>query len=298
MIKNEIIGKLSNITKEEQNILDGNKDIDRGFYMISADNVISYNKFLPAGTPVAMRPHTRFVHFPAHSHDFVEIVYMCSGQTTHIINGKTLMLGEGDFLIMQPDSIQEILPAGKNDIAVNFIVRQDFYEEVINTFSINLPTNGQYLHFSVPDLLPAHNLAENLIWLLLGDVPKSIKQCRFTLGLLLATLIKSKSSSGETVEQVLSYIEENYKDGSLSFLAESLHYDFSWLSREIKQRTGKTYTDFVQEKRLSHACFLLRNTNMNISDISQTVGYSNISYFHRLFNKYFGMSPHKYRTLP
>ncbi|MBR5587215.1 MAG: helix-turn-helix domain-containing protein [Clostridia bacterium] len=293
-----MLNKLSIITKEEQNILNGSKDIDRNFYMISADNVVSCSKFLPSGTPIAMRPHTRFVHFPAHSHDFIEIVYMCSGHTTHIIDGKTLLLGEGDFLIMKSGTMQEILPAGKNDIAVNFIVRSDFFEETINTFSISLPSFSEYLHFSVPELLPVHNLAENLIWLLLGDAPRSIKQCRLTLGLLLTTLIKSRNTSGEAVEHVLAYIDENYKDGSLSYISETLHYDFSWLSREIKMRTGKTYTDLVQEKRLSEACFLLRNTDMNVSDIAVRVGYNNISYFHRLFARYFGMSPHKYRMLP
>lgn len=297
MIKPELLDKLSPVTKEEQRFLEGSKDIDRSFYMISADNTITAEKFLSSGAPIAMRPHARFVHFPEHRHDYIEMVYMCSGHTTHVLNGKPLMLSEGDILIIGKDVTQEILPAGKNDIAVNFILRNDFFEEILTTFPLGLRPLCGFMHFSLPDNLPVHNLAENLIWLLAEDTPRSVKQCRFTLGLMLMTLTKSHNS-GEALEQVLSYIEENYKNGSLSALAESLHHDFSWLSREIKLRTGKNYTDLVQEKRLSEACFLLRNTNMNISDISQAVGYNNISYFHRLFSKYFGMSPHKYRSLP
>jgi len=304
VINDSILKNLSEITKEEQYFLNGNKDIDRNFYMISAENIISHSKLLPDGVPIAMRPHTRFVHFPKHSHDYIEIVYMCTGHTTHIFNGRTVMLGESDFLILGANTQHEILPAGKNDIAVNFIIRKDFFEEIVNTFSINLPpkilTGQDYLHFSAPDLLPVHNLAENLIWLLSGDRIKSTKQCRFTLGLMLLTMLSNKdvSNEEEAVAAVLLYIEENYKEGSLSFIAKSLHYDFYWLSREIKLRTGKNYTDLVQEKRLSEACFLLRNTDMKISEISENVGYSNISYFHRLFSKYFGVSPHKYRMLP
>lgn len=297
MIKSEILDKLSPITKEEQKFLDGTKDIDRSFYMMSADNVVCASKFLFSGAPIAMRPHARFVHFPRHSHDYTEIVYMCSGHTTHVINGKMLMLGEGDILIIGKETVQEILPAGQNDIAVNFIVKNDFFEEVLNTFSLKFESEPGFIHFSLPDILPVHNLAENLMWLLMEGTPRSVKQCRFTLGLLLTTLLKSSDSS-EAVELVLSYIEDNYKEGSLSYIAESLHFDFSWLSREIKMQTGKNYTDLVQEKRLSEACFLLRNTKMNISDIALAVGYNNISYFHRLFNKYFGMSPYKYRRLP
>ena len=94
---------------------------------------------------------------------------------------------------------------------------------------------------------------------------------------------------------VFRYIEENYCKGSLSELAGSLHYDLFRLSREIKSRTGKTYTELLQEKRLSQAAFLLKNTNLKISDISTSVGYENESYFHRIFVSYFGLTPKKYR---
>lgn len=57
--------------------------------------------------------------------------------------------------------------------------------------------------------------------------------------------------------QVLSYVEGNYANGSLTELAENLHYDLYWLSREIRRKTGKTYTQLVQEKRLAQAAFLL-----------------------------------------
>ena len=96
--------------------------------------------------------------------------------------------------------------------------------------------------------------------------------------------------------KILRYIDENYKNGSLTELAKDLHYDFFWLSREIKKQTGKTYTELVQEKRLAQACFLLKNTDITISDIAIQVGYDNISYFHRIFKKRFNMSPKAYKS--
>ena len=96
--------------------------------------------------------------------------------------------------------------------------------------------------------------------------------------------------------KILRYIDENYKNGSLTELAKDLHYDFFWLSREIKKQTGKTYTELVQEKRLAQACFLLKNTDITISDIAIQVGYDNISYFHRIFKNRFNMSPKSYRS--
>ena len=50
--------------------------------------------------------------------------------------------------------------------------------------------------------------------------------------------------------EVYAYIEENYRDGELTELAGLLNYDVCWLSKEIKKRTGHTYTELVQEKRM------------------------------------------------
>ena len=94
---------------------------------------------------------------------------------------------------------------------------------------------------------------------------------------------------------VLGYIEENYRDGELTRLAGVLNYDVYWLSKEIKKLTGKNYTDLVQEKRLNQAAYLLKNTAMSVTDIGLMVGYDNLSYFHRIFQKYYGTTPRKFR---
>ena len=71
--------------------------------------------------------------------------------------------------------------------------------------------------------------------------------------------------------------------------------DLYWLSREIRRQTGKTYTRLVQEKRLAQATFLLRNTDRNVDDIANAVGYENLGYFHRIFRDSYGCSPREYR---
>lgn len=95
--------------------------------------------------------------------------------------------------------------------------------------------------------------------------------------------------------QVLRYVERNYANGSFAELAEKLHYEPSWLSRQIKQKTGKNYTQLVQQTRLAQAACLLRSTEKNVADISVAVGYENISYFHRIFAEAYGRSPKHYR---
>lgn len=316
MINKELMDILAPITKEEQAILDGRHDIDADIYMDAGSSTINSKKLLSSGKLIPVRPHTRFVRFPKHSHNFIEVIYMCSGTTTHIINGNKLVLKEGELLFLGQNANQEILPAGINDIAVNFIVLPEFFDVslvmlkdeetplrafITNSLKSN-NSNSSYMHFKVADVLPIQNLVENLIWTLIKGTSNKRKINSFTMGLIFLQLMDYTDrlvlydKEEQTILKVLKYADENYRDGSLTELASSLHYDFSWLSREIKRKTGKTYTEIVQEKRLSQASFLLTNTDMNISDIANQVGYDNVSYFHRLFKKRFNMSPYKYKN--
>ena len=71
-----ILRLVSPITPEEQKILDGQTCIDRELYMLGRPDVIQSRKLLEHGKLITLRPHTRFIHFPQHTHDYVEMVYM------------------------------------------------------------------------------------------------------------------------------------------------------------------------------------------------------------------------------
>ena len=160
---------------------------------------------------------------------------------------------------------------------------------------------NNYLHYKVSDVTEIQNLMENLLLIVMKDTPNKRKQSQLTMELLIMQLLaNTESLVAETKEEaavfkLLNYIEINYINGSLTDAAKELHYDISWLSREVLRKTGKTYTQLIKEKRLSQAAFLLKNTARKVSDISVSVGYENISFFHKIFADYFGMSPRNYR---
>ena len=277
--------------------------------------VIEGSKLMKKEKLIAVRADTNTKHFPEHSHDYVEIIYMYQGTRTNIINNETVVLNQGDILFMTQNCRQENLPSTEQDIAVYFVVLPPFFEkalEMLNSEESLLHSfliqclrgeNGKssYLHFSVSDVLPVQNLIENLIWNLLDDRQEQRNINETTMGLILLQLLSHideldyNGGDSSLVFHVLKYIEAHFANGSLTELAKILFYDFNALSKQIKKLTGKTYTELVQEKRMSHACFLLESTNLGISEISQLVGYENISYFHRIFRKFYNMSPKKYR---
>ena len=316
MISEELLNMLRVISPEEQAFLDGSREIRRSIYMNSKSDIIDAKKLLDSGCFIAVRPHTRFVHFPEHSHNYVEMVYMCSGSTTQIANGKKIVLQQGELLLFGRGARQEILPAGENDIAVNFIILPQFFDKVLPMLEDKTPLrnfivdslgssdgNANYLYFQVANVLSVQNLIENLIWILLrGTAPNRQSICRTTMGLLFMQLpnytdrLISDSAEDAAVVKILRYIEENYPDASLTEISEKLHYDLCWLSREIKRRTGKTFKELLLEKRLTQAAYLLKHTNLGVADIGQAVGYSNLSFFYRIFQARYGTTPRKYRN--
>ena len=100
-MRQDLIDRLREITPEEQELLKEGGEIRRERYTNRRDFVVDSRLLLEKGRLIEIRPHTRFAYFPRHRHNYVEMVYMCSGTTTHIINGnKELTLEEGDLLFL------------------------------------------------------------------------------------------------------------------------------------------------------------------------------------------------------
>lgn len=315
-MNSELLDKLKVITDEEREIINGRKEIDESIYMVPSTNIVDKNKMMKDGELIRIRPHTRFIHFPAHSHNYIEIVYMCQGSTHHVINNDHVILNEGDLLFLNLKAVHEIYPAKEEDIAVNFFVLPEFFDVAIKmmdekdnslrNYIIGCLTNSQdnisYLHFKVADVLPVQNLIENLIWSIMNDRQNINNINQVTMGLLLLHLMNytDKITSESNYEQdltlkILQFIEENYREGELGKLAERLNCSIVWLSRMIKNLTGKTYTELIQIKRLNQAAYLLENTGISVADIGYFVGYENLSYFYRIFKKHYGLTPRHFR---
>ena len=143
-------------------------------------SIINAKKLLSAGKLITVRPHTRFVHFPKHTHDYVEVVYMCAGETEHIVNGHSLILKTGEILFLSQNATHEVCRAEETDVAVNFIVLPDFFSGVLaemgeeetplRRFLVDClcgkNVGSGYLHFEVADICPIQNLVENLLWII------------------------------------------------------------------------------------------------------------------------------------
>lgn len=96
---------------------------------------------------------------------------------------------------------------------------------------------------------------------------------------------------------MLNYIQSNYQNVTLEDMANEFHLSTPYISKYIKDKSGKTFGEHVTQIRLKRAKALLKNGNMTIENISYSIGYPNAEHFTRLFKKTFNMTPMQYRNL-
>ena len=110
--------------------------------------------------------------------------------------------------------------------------------------------------------------------------------------------IKEKESL-EFVSKVQRIIEEQYsnQDMSVAFIAEILNTNVKTLSAAYKQKTGKGLLDVIHTKRIQVAKDLLMQSDKSIIEISASTGYDNVNTFIRVFKRYCGTTPGKFREM-
>lgn len=309
----DLLNKLKLISDEEQELLHGSK-LQKERYTFGQEFQIDNKKLLKQGQLIDIRTHTRFTEFPKHTHNYVEILYMCSGSTTHIINDTTeLKLETGDLLFIGKGCWHEVLPAGIDDIGINFIVLPEFFytafnmmegKSILSDFVIDNLTGKNikmpYLYFHVADVLPIQNLLENLVWSIHNGTSDH-RVNEITMGLLFLQLLKytERAEGGQSKHQfalnLLTYIDENYENATLSEFAKQEHQPLYQMCRAIKAEFGVSFKTLLQKKRFQAALSYLTGTQLPVTEIVTAVGYENTSYFYRRFHEKYHMSPTDYR---
>ncbi len=100
----------------------------------------------------------------------------------------------------------------------------------------------------------------------------------------------------DLIKRICSFVEESFAENTVFENAVSISgMGIASFSRYFKNRTEKTFSQYVNEVRVNKAQKMLTNTNLNISEICRRCGYNNLSYFNRQFKQKNGMSPKEFR---
>lgn len=98
------------------------------------------------------------------------------------------------------------------------------------------------------------------------------------------------------MERVVQYIRSNYSSElRLEILANIFGYNSAYLGKVFHQYTGENFNNYLDRIRITEAKRLLAQDGYKVYEVAETVGYTNINYFHNKFKKYVGISPLNYK---
>ena len=169
----------------------------------------------------------------------------------------------------------------------------------------NFLTDKNYLIFHSGNDPQIHDMLENLYIEYLGHAKYSYTFLNSMLIMFWAMLLRyhendiesilTKDSTGNSVTEILGYLNRHYQSVSLSEAAEHFGYSSSHFSTLIKESTGRTFLQIIRDIKLNQACRALRETSLSNHAICELVGYESPEHFMRTFKKTYGMTPGEYR---
>ena len=318
MIREDIMERLVCFSDEEINNLNGFVGIDKSIFISEQSNVVDADKLLKANQQFAVRKHARFCEYPKHRHNYLEFMYVYGGEMVTIIDNQEIVIKQGELLLLNQNIEHAIKYTNENDIIFNFIIKPEFLEflsgmaeEQNEVFSFifdalySYDNKGEYLIFKVSN----NEIVRNHIEAIITNIYQQQLNHSFTLKLLVGLLLTELMNNPHLIEtyetnkynklvviSILKYITLNYQEGSLSVLAKQIHQPDYKICKLIKEHTGSTFKQLIQEERLKAAANLLKTTSLPIVEIMQEVGYENITYFYKIFKEKFKITPSIYRN--
>lgn len=285
---------------------------------VCGDRVVDKNIVIRPGKLMDMYCQPCHIAIPDHSHNYVELVYMYSGSTVHVINGtKKLKLETNDLLLLREGTSHAIDPAKEEDIAIHFFLMPEFFShpafigesrnvlrQFISATAKENTSVAEYLHFHLREILPARNLLENMIWSHAEEKEGRQEINQATMGILIMELLHDVDKveyhdmlqyEEQIVLTAYQYLENNYSCATLEeFSGISMQPPY-YISRLFKRYYKMTFTECLQLIRLGRAANYLSSTTMPVEEIIAEIGYENSSYFHRLFKQRYGLTPKQFR---
>ena len=226
--------------------------------------------------------------FYFHFHRAYELIYVNKGQLSVSIGKKEYLLDQNDLAFIFPNQIHEFRTVDFSHITIVL-----FSPELIGHFYRNykdLIPNDNILHLDIdPDFKKLDSIYSQKSFLYyLSD--KLIKEKSF--------IPVQQSSQSKVLYKMLLFIEQNYStECTLKSVAEYLNYDYPYLSKLFIKHMNMTFTEYLNNYRVSQACYLLKNSDQSIGEIALNCGYNNLRTFHRNFKKIINMSPKEYQEL-
>ena len=237
--------------------------------------------------------------FKGEKHNFWELTYVDKGTLYSSVDGKTYVINKGE-LIFYKENQYHMQWSSENE-GVSFVtVTFDMSFNSSRYLSDKVFTADEEFKDTIKKILMEENRDqyysnELIICYLKILIIKLIRNQNFENTMQdLDSNIKSKINNS-IVENTLFYIHKNInKKISISEISGFVHVSQSYLSTVFKKVIGMTIVDYINKYRLDQSKHLLMESDYNITQIADMLGFASIHYFSRQFKSHFGLSPSEY----
>lgn len=258
-----------------------------------------------------------------HKHKYIEVVYIVSGNATHLIAGKTYKVKRGDLFIVNMDTphvFYEDKSSREPFVAYDLMFTPEFFDSDIRGDNAIETLHKSFMFRSLfvgrEDFPPFYSVSASA-HIMFGELFNKIylehRRCekgyleiiRAYLLQLIITIFRLDDESvknsdnlrsRQIVDFVTDYIKNNYKSRlSLATLAKLVYLSPDYLGRIYKNETNLTVGDMIQRVRIEAACDLLLKTSLNVADIATECGFDDVKFFYSVFKKRINNLPSQYR---
>jgi AraC-like DNA-binding protein/mannose-6-phosphate isomerase-like protein (cupin superfamily) len=247
-----------------------------------------------------------------HFHPEYEIVFISNGRGKRHIGDHISYFDDGDLIFLGPDlphfgftqelfeeHVEIVVQMKPDFLGDHFLGRpemkriQQLFKQSRQGLSFGGATKAKVgrMLMRLPDLNNFDRLIELLRVLQLMASSTEVEGLQAT-GMAVAV----NGQDHDRMETVFTYVEKHFQDQiRLDDIAALLNMTVPAFCRYFKKLTRKTFTQFVNEFRIAHACRLLSDEHLSISSVSFDSGFNNISHFNKQFRNITGFSPREYR---
>lgn len=274
-------------------------------------------KLITPGETIGIVRQDRFCEVRTHKHNFIELNYVWSGCCFQQVKGKKILAHQGDICLMDPEAEHSVGFCNDHDIVVNVLMPKKYFDYsffsrmnrqgILSRFLLNAVTmqrnKEHFLYFPTGGNERVSWIMEAIMMEYYGDNLGRQEVLDSYMILLFTEMLRSfrdntqmeDEESGAPIHQILDYIEKNYRECTLSQAADVFGFHPVYFTTLLKEKTGKSFVEHLQNQRLNVARSLLLRTDLTVADIVSEVGYSNVNFFYRKFKQAEGCTPNDYR---
>lgn len=239
-------------------------------------------------------------HSVPHTHNHVELFYIIGGQGQFLIEDKLYPVNTNHLVIINPNVTHT--EVSLNAQPLEYIVLGIGGIEL----AVNDDTGGRFCILDHYGSVEISSSLRNILREMEQKQPGFEDVCQAFMEILVIRLMRSTALSVPDPNQAVSanhqcaavrrYIDQHFKEAlTLDQLAQQAHMNKYYLSHTFKREYGVSPIQYMLTRRLEESKYLLAETDLSMSQISQMLGFSSLSYFSQVFRRMQSVTPMEYR---